>query len=193
LTDAWYPVAEDFYVSGATPEMYPIRQGDLMVRPDDVLDSKGKLWHACQVVHPSCEMVAKKDPKELQVVRVYPLATVSSRHQESILRGATTVDGQWRVAWAHTFFLPPVGELTEPMFSDLRQVARIPRDQLAVERRIAALTHDARVYFIRRKIYWEQRWRMDLEDVYGLESVRIGSDLAFIGDKPEWATAAGPA
>jgi hypothetical protein len=90
---------------------------------------------------------------------------------------------------AHTFFLPPVGQLAEPMFADFRQPTIIPRADLDPGRRIAALTHDTRVYFIRRKLYWEQRWLMDLGDVRRLEGDRIGHDEHFIGDKPKWAVA----
>lgn len=188
-SDSWYPLAEDYYVPEPEPEFYPVRQGDVMLSPEGPSDSKGRPWRACQVVHPSCEISAKRDVRLLQVVRVLPLSSVSAKQQEAIARGFNIVDGAPRIAWANTFFLPPVGHEECPMFSDFRQVARVARSQLHVSRRVGALTHDARVYFIRRKLYWEQRWRLDVDDVFALEADRIGADHNFVGQKPAWAIA----
>lgn len=158
-----------------------------MLAPQAVMDSKGKPWDACQVIHPSCEITAKTEPPKLHVVRVRLLSAVQQKHQRAIVRGFNDVDGSPRIAWANTFFLPPADGVSVPMFSDFRQVARVDRSELMADRRIAALTHDARVFFIRRKLYWEQRWMLSLADVYCLERSRIGNDDAFIGTKPPWA------
>lgn len=187
MSDGWYPDADDYYVSDPDPALFPVRQGDLMQPPDDAVDSKGRPWVACQVIHPSCEIVAKAEPPDLQVIRVLLLSSVKGKFHEAILRGLNFVDGSPRVAWANTFFLPPAAGAQEPMFADFRQPRRVPRAQLDVSRRVAALTHDTRVYFIRRKLYWEQRWLMDPRDLFGLEASRIRGDPKFLGEKPEWA------
>ncbi len=176
-------------MSAPDPELYPVRQGDLVHAPEGATTSKGKPWHAALVVHPSCEIVAKSEPPRLQVVRVYRLAESSAKDQERIVLGMQEVDGRVRVAMAHTFFLAPVpGFDEEPMYADFRQPHLAPREALSADRRLAALTHDTRVSFIRRKLYWEQRWRLDLGDVRGLEASRIHGDVAFVGPKPNWAT-----
>lgn len=187
MSDGFYPVAQNYYVPDPSPNVFPVRQGDLLQAPEGPTDSKGRPWLACQMIHPSCEIVAKAEPPDLHVVRVIRLSAVSAKHQEAVLRGMSESETGPRVAWANTFFLPPVGNLSEPMFADFRQVARVARGQLAADRRVAALTHDARVYFIRRKLYWEQRWLLDLEDVFRLERGRIGPDPNFVGEKPAWA------
>jgi len=76
--------------------------------------------------------------------------------------------------------------LFEPMYSDFRTVAVIPRDLLNIEHRMAALTHDSRVLFIRRKLYWEQRWLLRTEAVQSLEADRIRMDTRFQGPRPSW-------
>lgn len=185
MSDAWYPLADDYYIRAPDPDSFPVRQGDLLIAPEGV----GEPWHACQLVHPTCE-VGKASVTEMHVVRVRSLSTVGPNDQEAIIRGVEYRDGSPRVAWANTFFLPPIGVLGEPMFADFRAVARVPKTQLGVERRIGALTHDTRVAFIRRKLYWEQRWMLHLDDVRRLEATRIRADPAFVGEKPAWARSA---
>lgn len=186
-SEGWYPAVEGYYVTEPDPALYPVRQGDLMLPPEETPISSKKPWLACLVVHPSCDLGAKSHPSDLQVVRVLALRSASEKSRPDIVLGMRKVDGEARVASANTFFLPPVARLHEPMYADFHQPARIPRAELSVDRRVAALTHNARLYFIRRKLYWEQRWFMALEDVLGFEKVRIAGDSAFVGDKPEWA------
>lgn len=186
MTDAWYPLAEEYYVDNPDSDDFPVRQGDLMMTPDGVVDASGQPWYACQLVHPTCE-VPKASVTELHVIRVRSLSSVGAKDQEAIIRGLEYKDGSPRIAWANTFFLPPIGGLDQPMFSDFRAVMRVPKSGLDVARRIAALSHDTRVAFIRRKLYWEQRWMLHLEDVRSLEASRIRADGAFAGPKPEWA------
>lgn len=187
LSEGWYPPAENYYVAEPDPAEYPVRQGDLMLPPSETPVGSNKPWLACLVIHPSCELGAKSHPPDPQVVRVLALRSASEKSQPDIVLGMREVNGASRVASASTFFLPPVGRLEEPMYGDFHQPARIPRAELSADRRIAALTHDARLYFIRRKLYWEQRWLMELDDVLGFERVRISNDSAFVGDKPAWA------
>jgi hypothetical protein len=187
LSDGWYPPWDRYFVEDPDPADFPVRQGDLMWPPDETPPGSRKPWVACVVIHPSCELGAKTEPPDPLVVQVFRLGSAPDRAQEAIVLGMTPDADGLMVAWAHTFFLPPVGEYSEPMFADFRKVARVPREQLTVERRVGALTHDARVYFIRRKLYWEQRWFFELDDVYGFERTRISGDSAFAGPRPPWA------
>lgn len=191
LTDSWYPNEHDYFVQEPDPGDFPVRQGDVMRTTEDLVDSKGKPWLACQIVHPSCEIVAKNEPPDLHVIRVHPLSRLREDHQAKVVLGGDEVEGVLRVAWANTFFIPPVGEIEEPMFSDFRNPALVSRAHLVHDNRIGALTHDARLYFIRRKLHWEQRWLMMIDDVVGYEKFRIGNDAAFIGPRPAWVAAVG--
>jgi hypothetical protein len=53
--------------------------------------------------------------------------------------------------------------------------------------RVAALTHEARIYLLRREIYYKYRWLTSIEEVRLAESDRIGNDENFEGPKPTWA------
>jgi hypothetical protein len=183
----WYPKHTEYFVQNPQPEEWPVRQGDVLAPPEQFGPDSEDPWFACQVVHPSCELVAKSNPKQVQIVRVNPLASLDLKDQESVVRGYQTKEGNDVIAFAHTFFLPPVAYSEAPMFADFRSNRLVPRSAVVSDRRIATLTHEARVYFIRRKIYWEQRWFLDHDDVKRLESRRIASDVAFKGPKPTWA------
>lgn len=189
MNEGWYPLADDYYVADSEAAQRPVRQGDLMVPPTETPLGGKKPWVACLVIHPSCELGSKKYPPDPQVIRVLRLRSASQTTQPDIVLGMREVQGESRVASANTFFLPPISPLDEPMFADFHQPARIPRTDLSADRRIAALSHDARLYFIRRKLYWEQRWLIELKDVLGYERARISNDSAFVGDKPAWAVA----
>ena len=172
--------------AGSDEEDYPVRQGDLFAVPEG-LGIRVPPWTACQVVHPTCEFV-KRSLSHFQVIGVYNLGTINPEHQEKVVAGEELVEDKLRVALAHTFFLPPPDGFTEPMYSNFREIALVPREALVPEHRIAALSHEARVYFIRRKLYWEQRWALEIAATFKLEAQRIGSDANFKGPKPEWAT-----
>ena len=190
MIDAWYPLQENYYAESELARI-PVRQGDLIEPGSICLDSRGRSWHGCIVVHPSCEVVTGKADR-VQVCRVRRLQDHRGKYQQMIVRGETTGDdGQPRIAMSHTFFLPPArqsGSFSVPMFADLREVAMLPKAEVTSDHRVAALTHDARVHFIRRSLYWRQRWFVSLNDVRDLEAVRIGSDPNFEGPRPDWAS-----
>ncbi len=103
--------------------------------------------------------------------------------------GLEEVNGQLRIAYAHTFFLAPVSggaEYDQPMFSDFREVTLIDRQQLLTMTRVAAMSHDLRLHFIRRKIYFRYRFRLHIDAVLDLERTRIANDPAFVGPRPTW-------
>jgi hypothetical protein len=93
-----------------------------------------------------------------------------------------------RIAFAHTFFVAPVqgGAMDVPMWADFREVALAPREQFTQDARIGALTHDARVTFIRRYLYFRLRWSLSFEQVRDMEAARIAADPAFGGPRPDW-------
>ena len=189
LYDAWYPPAESYY-SEDDPDVVPIRQGDIL-RPKSIYDgSMDKTWLGCLVIHPSCEIITQK-ARKIQVCRIRLLQEHGKNQQASIAAGETTdEDGNTRVAMAHTFFLPPVSEdhrFDHPMFADLRDTVLVDKTEITTDRRIAIMTHDARVYFIRRYVYWRQRWMLPIQDVLELEKERIGRDANFSGPRPVWA------
>jgi hypothetical protein len=63
------------------------------------------------------------------------------------------------------------------MWADFRELVLAPREQFAQDARIGALTHDARVTFIRRYLYFRLRCRF--EQVRDMEAARIAADPAF--------------
>lgn len=166
----------------------PLRQGDVFTAPETCLTSKGKRWFACQLIQPSCEVISKSEPAQLQVIRVRPLSDAGKRSQPGVVAGAVDVDGEVRIYWAHTFFLPPVPTSDKPTFSNFRDVQLVDRDALTAETRLGCLTHDARVYFQRRMLYWRYRWAVPIDKVFALEADRIRDDPHFFGEKPAWAS-----
>ena len=171
-------------------ENIPVRQGDLLEAGSTCLDSRSRSWYGCVVVHPSCDIVTRK-VEHIQVCRVRRLREQSSKYQKMIVAGQSIDDqGRARVAMVHTFFLPPVkddGPFSEPMFADFLHAARVPIEEIGTERRVAALTHDARNCFIRRSLYWRQRWLLTMANVQELERRRISADPDFLGPRPPWA------
>jgi hypothetical protein len=75
--------------------------------------------------------------------------------------------------------------------TDFRDVAVVNLDQLPPASRVAAMTHEARVYLIRRELYFRYRWKVPIESVRANEADRISGDPAFQGPRPEWAPPAG--
>ena len=49
------------------------------------------------------------------------------------------------------------------------------------------MTHDARVTFIRRAVYFRYRILLALDDIRRWEATRIASDPAFAGSRPHRA------
>lgn len=183
MSDAWYLDADQCYVPSRDASEHPMRQGDLVEGP--TID--GKSWHAAQIVHPTCEL-GKSSVKAVQIVRVRQLSDLDDDFLRSlVVAGYSERDGQRRVALAHTFFLPPWTEGGGPAFSNFREIVTVPRKTLGSTRRLAAITHDCRVTFIRRWLYFRFRLGFSLEQVRAWEAARISADAAFAGSKPKWA------
>ena len=182
MSDAWYLDASEYYVGTGTEE-YPLRQGDLIAGPT----VGGEPWAAAQVVHPTCEL-GKRTLREAQVVRVRPLSDAPDDFTRGLLvAGFREEDGERRVAVAHTFFLPPWADGAPPCFASFREIATIPAP-IKARSRVAATSHDCRVAFIRRWLYFRFRLAFTFEQVRAWEATRIANDPAFVGPKPTWAT-----
>jgi hypothetical protein len=186
-SDAWYLAAEEYWVPAGDADQYPVRQGDVF----GPLRIAGAEWAAAQIVHPTCEL-GKRSVKEIQIVRVRPLFEIADPKQQArVAAGFEEKQLQIRPAFAHTFFLAPAEHpevLAEPGYSNLREVALVDRSHFTPDARVAAMTHDARVTFIRRKLYFRYRIALPLSEVRRLEANRISNDASFEGPKPDWAT-----
>ena len=183
MSDSWYLDADEYYVSADDAGSHPIRQGDVIAGPTVGRDK----WLAAQIVHPTCEL--KKDAvKAIQVVRVRPLSDLGDDFLRSlVVTGYSERDGERRVAVAHTFFLPPWGAEAEPGFANFREIVAVPREKAEASPRLSAITHDCRVTFIRRWLYFRFRLAFTINQVRSWEAARISSDPAFAGPKPSWA------
>lgn len=148
-------------------------------------------WPGFVVVSPSCEVQNKT--AGVQVARLHRLSELQDPFQRTaVTYGFDTRDAVVRVAFAHTFWMPPAaddGPLSDALFVDFRDARLLDRDAVAQERRAQALTHDARVYFIRRKVFYRYRWLLSVDNVRGLEAARIAGDESFRGPRPAWASA----
>ena len=191
--DSWYPRDDGYYVS-ENVEQTPIRQGDILALGSACKNAEGEEWLGCILIHPSCEVSTGKTSK-IQVVRIRQLQEHKEGMQEYIVAGESTdSNGNIRVAMAHTFFLAPVEDsigFSSPMFADFRDLTLVEKDMVTRDRRIAVMSHDARVYFIRRYLYWRQRWKVHIETVLNLERLRISEDPNFQGPRPAWAPLGG--
>lgn len=172
---------------GAATEVggYPVRQGDLFA---NVQTANGAHLDAALIVHPTCEL-GKASVTNVQVARVQPLDALPDENQrQQVVAGISEKNGGVRIAFAHTFFVAPVegSALHTPMWADFRELVLAPREQFTQEARIGALTHDARVTFIRRYLYFRLRWSLSFEQVRDMEAARIGADPAFAGPRPDW-------
>jgi hypothetical protein len=185
VSDAWFLQADEYFVPPGSAEEYPIRQGDLVAGPEIA----GERWVAAQIVHPTCEL-AKSSVRSIQLVRVRPLADLPDDFMRSlVVAGYRESGGERRVAVAHTFFLPPWKADGEPCFANFRELVALPREELELDQRLAAITHDCRATFIRRWLYFRFRLAFNLEQVRRWEAARIAADPDFSGPKPAWATA----
>lgn len=181
MSDAWYLAADEYYVAPGEDELYPPRQGDVFASPGD--DG----WLACQLVHPTCE-IAKESVREVQVIRVHALDELPSGQRARVVAGWEEKDGAIRIAFANTFFLPPVSALDpkRPLFANFREIKVIDKAALLADR-VAAMTHEARVTFLRRHMYFQYRLAFSHQDVLAWEASRIAADPAFVGPRPERA------
>jgi len=183
VLDPWYPPPGEYYVPLSEAVHYPLRQGDL-VGPVTI---DGRATPIVQVVHPTCEL-GKGQVDRIQVCAVEELSRLDDDFTRScVVAGMRETGGSFRVAFAHTFFLPGIHAHDEGMYGNFRRRYLVDRAEVCLENRSAALTHDARVFFIRRWIYFRFRILLSLNQVRGLEADRIRADRAFEGPRPAWA------
>lgn len=177
--EAWYPHHSDYYVPSAEADEYPLRQGDLLAIKED--QARVRL---VQLVHPTCEL-EKSSVKRVQIIEVHALPVRDPGASAMITTGWKEEGGNVTIAFAHTFFLPPISEKSEPLYSNFREVSVIDKvDLLAC--RAAALTHEARAAFIRREIYFKYRLTFSRDTVQKLLADAIRRDRNFRGPKPDW-------
>lgn len=187
MSDVWYIDADDYYVAAEEAHRYPLRQGDLLAGPE--LD--GERWHAAQLVHPTCELT-KPTLKRVQLVRVRPLDELADDQLRALAVAGFSEDaGHRRVALAHTFFLPPPEQGSDPAIANFREIASVDRALATSQARLGTLTHDCRVSFVRRWLYFRFRLAFSFEQVRAWEARRISADAEFTGPRPAWA--GGPA
>ena len=189
MPDSWYPKAEDYYVPQQDAPDYPTRQGDVFGSGSE--DAPTAAWAGFVVVSPSCEVQNKS--AGVQVARLHHVAELHDDWQRTaITYGFDSREDVVRVAFAHTFWFPPAkddgGSLLEPLFVNFREVVDVPTEDVTPQIRCRAMTHDARLYFIRRSIFHRYRWNLSIEQVRTLESERISGDANFKGPRPPWAT-----
>jgi hypothetical protein len=175
----------DYWVPAAEAGAYPVRQGDLFA---NIHTADGDHLDAAMIVHPTCEL-GKASVTNVHVARVQPLDAIPDENQrQRVVAGISERAGSVRIAFAHTFFVAPVegSALDIPMWANFRELVLAPREQFTEDARIGALTHDARVTFIRRYLYFRLRCSLSFEQVRGMEAARIGADPAFAGPRPDW-------
>ena len=186
MADPWYPPAASYFVPRGDDASFPVRQGDIFEAPEEAGDLAG--WRGFMLIHPTCEVA--KAPR-LQVARLRAVSELADDFQKTVVTyGYRDRHGEIEVAFAHTFWLPPAGDdgpLGEPGFVDFRDVDTVEPDRARSELRARAMSHDARVYLIRRQIYFRYRWHLTLDQVRQLEAQRIRGDTAFEGPRPSWA------
>lgn len=192
-SDAWYPEAAAYWADPAAANEYPLRYGDICAAPDlpACKTMKGKPWAHVVVLHPSCELGAKAaGDTEVLVVRVNRVSDISAPQRALVRLGWAERDGRLVVAHANTWWMPPVPEQADDTdwYADFRRAQRVPLEAVLAAGRAASLTHDARVYLIRRELYFRYRWLVATDQVRALEAERIAGDPAFIGPRPAWAT-----
>jgi len=166
----WYVHRSAYWVPPEQVADHPVRQGDLF-GPVQVGSER---WEAAIIVHPTCEL-GKASVAEVQVAPVLSMSALpDDRRRVAVQAGFSERDGQVRVAFAHTFFVAPVpgSHLAEPMWANLRHIAPAARGQFTPKARVGALTHDARVTFIRRYLYFRFRLALSFEQVRDLEAAR---------------------
>lgn len=185
MADPWYPGADHYYVPPSEAGAHPLRQGDL-IGPVTI---NGVALPIVQLVHPTCEL-AKGQLREVQVCEIAPLGALADDFQRScVVAGQRERDGRMMVAFAHTFYLPRV-DGDAGGYADFRHLQLAEVGEIVVGRRIHTMSHDARVFFVRRWLYFRFRIHLALEQVRALEAARIRADSAFVGPRPAWAASA---
>ena len=179
----WFLDHERYWVATNEADAYPLRQGDLI--RDLIVD--GERWTAAQIVHPTCEL-GKPSVGRVQVARVRALDDIrDAAGRRLVTLGYRDIGGKHVVAVAHTFFLAPWPNHDKPAFVDFRELATVERNAISQEARAATMTHDCRVSWIRRWIYFRLRLIMTFARVREMEARRIANDPRFEGPRPEWA------
>lgn len=179
----WFPGRERYWVPNDETAAYPVRQGDLI----QGLTVDGEEWDAAQIVHPSCDL-GKPSVERVQVARVRPFAELPDDFARRVVAvGYRDRAGSRTVAVAHTFFLAPWPGRDEPAFANFRELATVERGAVSPEARVAAMTHDCRVAWIRRWIHFRLRLTLSPAQVRQMEAERIANDPRFEGPRPEWA------
>lgn len=179
----WYLDADRYWVASDAAAAYPLRQGDLVAG----FQSGPAEWLAAQIVHPSCEL-GKRSVAKVQVARVRPLSDLADHFsRELVMAGFREAGGHRKVAVAHTFFLTPWSADGEPCFVNFREMRSIERASVSLDSRVATMTHDCRVAWIRRWIYFRLRLTVTPEQVQAMEAERIAGDPSFEGPRPDWA------
>jgi hypothetical protein len=179
----WYLDAGRYWIASDAAVSYPLRQGDLVAG----FQSGPAEWLAAQIVHPSCEL-GKRSMGRVQVARVRPLSDLADDvSRELVMAGFRDANGYRKVAVAHTFFLTPWSDDGEPCFVNFREMRSIDRASVSLDSRVATMTHDCRVAWIRRWIYFRLRLTVTLAQVREMEAERIAGDPSFEGPRPEWA------
>lgn len=180
----WYLDDDRYWVASDAAAEYPLRQGDLVA---GFQGGPASDWLAAQIVHPSCEL-GKRSVARVQVARVRPLSDLADRFsRELVMAGFRETGGHRNVAVAHTFFLTPWPDGGEPCFVNFREMRSIDRASVSTDTRVATMTHDCRVAWIRRWIYFRLRLAMSPTQVREMEARRIANDPRFEGPRPEWA------
>ncbi len=179
----WYINAKDLYVPAKNASKYPVRQGDVVHGSFLPVD-----WAAGQVVHPTCELT-KPSVKTVQIARVHALADLASDFERQlVITGFRELEnGETRIDAAHTFFLPKRSKAQKDTFVTFRELTSISANHLTNKSRVLTLTHEGRVTFIRRWIYFRFRWGLSYDEVQEAERVRISADPNFAGPRPVWA------
>jgi hypothetical protein len=150
------------------------------------------LWHAVLVLHPSCELGAKATGvSRALVARVYRVADIGAKQHATVRAGFAERDGAIGPAHVNTFWMAPVPAAGDvDLFADFRSLVQVPTASL--ERRLAAMTHEARLHLIRREMLFKYRWQVPLEVIRNNEIARIEADPHFEGPRPDWAPAYRP-
>lgn len=184
MSDAWHLDSDRYWVEPGQVAKYPLRQGDV-IESEHLNTELG--WKLGLIVHPTCE-IPKPKVKEVQLCEIRPLSDLSDDFQRGlVVAGFQEKNGERQVAVAHTFFIAPLPGDQDPFFANFRQIRNVPKEQASLEHRAAAMTHDCRVSFLRRWLYFRFRLAISMEQAREAERARIKSDPHFKGPRPEWA------
>ncbi|MGI8808565.1 MAG: hypothetical protein ACR2KK_12105 [Acidimicrobiales bacterium] len=188
-----YPAASEYWVDAAAVDKYPNRYGDVFATPevDECVDRKGRRWAHVLVLHPSCELGGKAAADtEVLIARVNAVTAIGATQRAAVRMGWREVDGEAVHAYTNTFWLPPIPGQDDDAdwYADFRRLQRVPLGALLDAGREATMTHDARLFLIRREIYFKYRWQVSHADVQAAEASRINGDSNFVGPRPDWAT-----